>query len=230
VVWLGAKRKAEIELGLSGDDAISYADNMVNRTQGSAEFLLRSAVERGTLHDTAERSPFISAMTQFLLNSVTKYNNLIKMMDEYRHGEMSRAQLALGVTNVVILEAMLSALAFGDYGEDDEDWPEWALRQSFYGALGVVPVAGTMAVSAMKGFNPLPLPYQAATVIPAQVMAETFSAVFMDGKAEDAAFDMFRTISHLIGWPYAQVKKTLNAMMDEDAEWHEYLFGKAYSD
>ena len=63
MTWMAGYHKAVNERGLGHDDAILYADSVVENAQTSGLFSDRSALERGTINNRAVQSQFIRIWT-----------------------------------------------------------------------------------------------------------------------------------------------------------------------
>lgn len=213
VTWLGARRKAVNELGMTDAEANHYADNMVIRVQGPAEFLSRSAIERGTLGG-AERSAVIRAFVQYLSYSITKANSVMRQVDKYRHNEISAGKLAWGLANIIAVEAIVTALLSWDWPDEEESIAYWSLRQSFYGLLGAVPIAGTGLESYLRGYSNTPTWLETTVVQPARAVSLSGQALISDGNVDPdrLAKAWIGAIGGVTGLPAAQMGRTLDAI------------------
>jgi len=131
--WQGAYARALHE-GKSQEQAIEYADAVVERTQvGGAEKDL-AAVQRG--HELGK------IMTQFysyfsaLYQLYTRRITMLKrkgITDKEAVGRLATLFLLTGV-----VEPVLSALVTGDTPDDDEDWLVWGARKAFFNPFNMV--------------------------------------------------------------------------------------------
>ena len=211
VVWLAALEKANTEYGLGGNEAIQYADRMVARTQGSGLFAERSALERGTISNQNRLSHVVRAFNMFGSYSVTKYNMLREwVLDATRSGDKSELfkSLMLGI----IAEAVLTAALRLDWPDEDESALVWLGRQSLYGALGAVPVAGSALSGRLQGFS--------SGVTPVDMMAYDIGNAIgkipdvVTGDQEDllpVAKAWINVMGDVFGIPASQINQTLGA-------------------
>lgn len=125
--WLGAYRKA-LDEGMTEDEAAAYGDKIVRRTQGAGRPKDLAAIQ--------DANEGYRVLTLFYSWFNVLYNKQRDAVHDARRGDYRRA--ATNVAWVMMVSPLLSALLTGDWPQDEESWPTWALRKMFFGLwLGV---------------------------------------------------------------------------------------------
>lgn len=123
VTWIAGKRKG---MKLFGDEAkaIEYADRMVARTQGSGIFGERTQLERGTIDRKHRQSEitraFVPLISYFMAKTNVAYQR-IRRTDP--RNPLQIIDLAVDLTLMYLVEALVVAAIRGDWPEDEDDVP-----------------------------------------------------------------------------------------------------------
>lgn len=118
--WLAAYDKATGD-GLNDGDAIRAADIAVARLQSSGLTSDLAAIERGTVHKTAQRQEAIKAMTMFFSYFNAKYNLLKNKNIQYKNKQISGVDLAMSYVMALLVEGIISSAIMGQIDWDDDD-------------------------------------------------------------------------------------------------------------
>lgn len=139
--WQGAYAKAMSE-GMTQEQAVQYADGVVERTQvGGAEKDL-AGVQRGN-----ELGKIMTQFYSYFSALYQLYTRRVTMVRREKTPENVR-RLATLFLLTGVLEPVLSALVTSDGPEDDEDWLLWGARKVFFNpwnmVVGVRDLAGAV--------------------------------------------------------------------------------------
>lgn len=143
--WIGAYHKG-LDEGMSSEEASSYGDKAVRRSQGAGRAKDLAAVQAGP---EASR-----IFTTFYSYFSVLYNQQRDTIHAARSGDWRRA--AMNVFWIMMVAPLASALLTGDGPQDQEDegWLTWAMRKMFFGLWGGVPLlrdAGSVIERKMSG-------------------------------------------------------------------------------
>jgi hypothetical protein len=164
--WLGGYQKAMAE-GRGHENAVAFADSTVRTTQGS-----------GGVKDLAQiqRKEWMKLFTSFY----SYFSNLANMMLEQVHETRRQGivrhlpELAAFFLFSLAAPALVSELLAGrgPDEDDEEEWPEWALKTLGLYAVATVPLVRDVVRFAVDGRGRFEMaPAQRAFEAPAQVLA-----------------------------------------------------------
>jgi len=132
-MWLGAYGKALAE-GKSENDAIRFADTVIERSTGTGRKIDTTLLQRG--------SPTARLFTMFMTFMNTQYNRwasefgiLAKEKDIMRF---------LKFAGIRYLMFGLMSAAVSNWPDDDESWGEWFIKDVLEWPLGMYPVGGKL--------------------------------------------------------------------------------------
>lgn len=246
--WLAGYDRA-VKEGKTGDDAIAFADAMVESSQSSSLMSNLSPVERGTVSQGTRLSEFVKLWTTFYSFFNAKLNLAMQRTqatDFRRPGQV--AELAADYLMLFWVEAALGDLMLrqlpdaisGDDKDDDEKtlmtgiWHQVAL--TFYSMTGTLPLLRE-AAGAMQGFDAGPGSSRALGDLgkgAAQVVKAGRAAL-----SEDEDVNGWQLIRALIAagnvvspikYPAAQINTAVRAMeksaKDKDVSMIDYLISR----
>ncbi len=172
LAWEAGYAKAKAD-GQSHDDAIRYADHVVN-DQGSGAPKELAAFFRG--------SEGYRMLSMFMGPMNAIFNRLMATSDEFRIAWREQRTrevlpaLIMRTAFLTIIPAVLGEFILGREPDDDEDWKEWAATKSLLYAVGGLPVVRDVANASLSNY-----PERGSTAV--QVASEALNAV-------DAAWDL----------------------------------------
>ena len=225
--FLAAKWKAENMEGLSGREAILYADNLVEGAQTSGIFSDRTALERGTLGSRTRQSQFVrlwvTLIGYMLRKAGLSYEATHRFQQEKTIG--TAVTLAMDFILLFVIEGIASQLIYGNPPEDEDD-----------DGLDIGDIASwTAAATADSVVSGIPLVRETATArygsgntAVGSVATDMFKFMLQveQLEADEAAIKMgvkvFGTLFHL---PASQTNRAIEAYMSDDPEWYEYIMG-----
>lgn len=155
MTWLAGYHKAVTERGLDGDDAVHYADSVVENSQTSGFFGDRSALERGTLTAKTRQSQFVRIWTTLGSYMIAKGNIAYGRTREVIRNP-SPANVANYATDMLLLflmDALAGALIRGVWPDDDEEVPKFVASQAVQAVFGTVPFVREIPAAAYGGGN-----------------------------------------------------------------------------
>lgn len=223
--WLAARDKAINKLGYGDDQAILYADAMVEGAQTSGFFSDRSGLERGTLGTRKNRqSQYIRIWTTLISYMLAKGNIAYEKTGatDFR----KPGQILKWIHNMAMLfavEGVLSALLYGKWPEEDddlEDWAGWTAMQTLDSVSSGLPFIRETAASRFGGGN-----------TPIGVFSNDLFD-FIEQSAQGEADDQFRrSLVKVIGTaghiPSTQFNRFFDQIWSEDEpDWWEYFVGE----
>lgn len=229
--FLGAYEKGLDDYG-SHDQALRYAEQVVQQAQGGGTFADRAALERGTIGRNSRLSQWNRSAVMFATYFISKFNNVLlgfnqsRLTGEYTH--LTR-QIFYGV----FIEAILTALFRGDLPAEDEDAINWALTKFWFGSLETIPIVGQGVASKLQGFGSdtgsLPLALDAVALALNKI--PRFVEAINEGNGDEVFESSIKTLSTLMGAiygiPSSQINQTIGAFLrdsrGEDVQLIEYL-------
>ena len=221
--WLGAYEKGIAEKNLSEQDAILFADSMVEGSQTSGFFSDRSGLERGSLGQKKNRqSQFIRIWTTLISYMLAKGN--IAYEKTKNTNFRSPTEVALYVSDLILLftvEGMASALLYGQLPEDDEpeDIAKWIALHTAESVFAGIPLVRDVPGARFKG-GTTPLGVFTNDMWQFLLQSGEFEA---DRAWRKAFYNVSGTAFHI---PSSQLGRTLEAVwFEDDAEWWEYISG-----
>ena len=122
MTWMAGYHKAVNERGLGHDDAILYADSVVENAQTSGLFSDRSALERGTINNRAVQSQFIRIWTTLGSYMIAKGNIAYGRAREVarRPTIPNIANFATDMAMLFMVEAVIGMIIRGNWPDDDD--------------------------------------------------------------------------------------------------------------
>lgn len=136
-IWLAAYNGALEDLGLDGDAAVSFADQMVSQSQGSGAAMDLSAVQAG--------AEAYKLATMFFSYQNTVYqqlrNSFLRARDKGEYWNAAGTAVFWLMAPAVFSQLVRSVLSqHGELPEEPEDWPWWLAGATLNEALGTIPV------------------------------------------------------------------------------------------
>ncbi len=195
-VWIASYEGSQAELGLTEDEAISFADSVVRMSQGGAGAKDLSALQRGD-----------EGIKQFLLffsYRNTLYNQVRGDIRQLRQTKDVPAFLAAHSLRILV-PAVGAALIRADFPDEDE-WIEWTSRHAASELLGVLPfVEWPGIVQEITGYGPS---FSGGNT-PPQRLADTFRDALDPEDPAESFFDVVRLAALWRGLPLDAITKKL---------------------
>ena len=141
-VFIAAFEKARGE-GTSEADAISLAENAVDRSSGSGSFLNRASFERGTSSDSARRTEYIKTFTMLASYVHSKYNAYVELKGRTDFLSVTDTmKFSISMMQLFVWEAAVVSLyrSIGDESDDDEGTAAWLASTVGAEVVGLHPV------------------------------------------------------------------------------------------
>lgn len=156
--WIGAYNKA-LKDGKTDDEAIVFADRLVDTAQGTGTFSHRSAIERGTLNATTRQNDllrlfttlgsymFAKANVAYIRTGQTNFRSPIEILSY-------TVDMALLFTMEAVLYAAIKGTLPGgdDEDEDADGWAEFLAKETALSIVSTIPFARDLG-SAFRGFD-----------------------------------------------------------------------------
>ena len=137
-LWQGAYMKATEKLGMNQQEAIAYADRIIQKTQASATplDLVRWQRDRGIKH----------LFTMFMSEALKKNNRLRYWWSAYRQGKIGIGEYGQHVACETIAPAIVMTVLFSLLSGSDEppDKEDILLAMFNESALGTIPLLGQL--------------------------------------------------------------------------------------
>ena len=215
-VFIAAFETARGE-GRSEADAISLAENAVDRASGSGSFLNRASFERGTSSENVRRTEYIKTFTMLASYVHSKYNAYLEVKGRTDFSSPLQSMLFAGsmMQLFAIEAAMVSAYrAIGDERDDDEPTGKWLGSIIASEITGLHPVTRPLS-SYVSGYGIGATPLGDFADLLAKGAGGTFDIVSGEGDINDwlKAFDAGATPFML---PTGQLKKIIRAITADD--------------
>lgn len=134
-MWRGAYYQA-LSDGKTQQEAILYADTVIDRTTGTGRTIDTSAMQRG--------GPTEKLLTMFQTFINGQYNRWASEFGIYLK-EKDAARLISFVATKYLMFGIISAIASGKGPDDDDDLAKWFAKEVLGWPLSMIPVAGTGA-------------------------------------------------------------------------------------
>jgi hypothetical protein len=141
-VFIAAFEKARGE-GIAEADAISLAENAVDRSSGSGSFLNRASFERGTSSDSARRTEYIKTFTMLASYVHSKYNAYVELKGRTDFLSVTDTmKFSISMMQLFVWEAAVVSLyrSIGDESDDDEGTAAWLASTVGAEVVGLHPV------------------------------------------------------------------------------------------
>jgi hypothetical protein len=217
--WLAGYRRAAGE-GKSHDEAVRYADGIVENAQTSGMFSDRSAIERGTLTETTRQAEYVKLWTTLGSYMFAKGNIAF---ESYRRTNFKdpRSVLSFGSDMMLLFlaEALLMGLIKGGLPDDDESWWWWAGKTMGQQAISTIPFVREVPGMKYGGGN-TPIGSTAGDLYKAFNQTQ-------QGEVDQALVKSYiNLIGTTTGAPSTQINRAVDAYWREDAAPYEYVTGK----
>ena len=215
-VFIAAFETARGE-GRSEADAISLAENAVDRASGSGSFLNRASFERGTSSENVRRTEYIKTFTMLASYVHSKYNAYLEVKGRTDFSSPLQSMLFAGsmIQLFAIEAALVSAYrAMGDDRDDDEPTGKWLASIVASEVTGLHPVTRPLS-SYVSGYGIGATPLGDFADLLAKGAGGTFDIISGEGDINDwlKAFDAGATPFML---PTGQMKKIIRAITADD--------------
>lgn len=215
MTWMAGYHKGVNERGLGHDDAILYADSVVENAQTSGLFSDRSALERGTINNRAVQSQFIRIWTTLGSYMIAKGNIAYGRAREVvrRPTVPNIANFATDMVLLFMVEAVAGMLIRGNW-PDDEDETEVAKSiagETVASVMGTVPFVRELP-SAKYGSGNTPI---GAFVGDAYKAGYQVSQGELDPQAIKAVNNLGGTLFH---YPSAQMNVLVDSYWADQVE------------
>ena len=226
VTWLAGYHKAKAQ-NLPHDQAIRYADSIVENAQTSGLFSDRGGFERGTFSETTRQAEFVKIWTTLGSYMIAKGNIAF---ESYRRTDFRNPAQALAFMGDIgllfFVEAILIAAIKGAWPDDEESWWWWATKTGAEQVAGTIPLVRELP-AAIRGFGAGGGPLGAFAGDVGKVVSQTSQAE-VDAALVKAYVNMIGTLT---GAPSAQTNKMIDAYWREHVEGEdvssvEYILGK----
>lgn len=229
--WMAAENKG---IELFGDDrakVIAYADDVVKRAQGSGAFEDKNSVQRGTLGDNVRQSEHIRGFTVLMGYMMAKNNVVVERAAKARKqgGIKGAASMAVAMTELFVVEAMILAAIRGQWPEDEDedgifdDLLKYAASEGALGLIGGIPGISQFG-SEIRGYD--------AKGILGNLFEEVanVNTQIDQGEADKALLKSVVNVAGLTtGVPSGQINKTIDALAaaedGEDVALYQYVTG-----
>ena len=210
--WVGAYQD-EMRRTSDPGRAVTHADQMVRRSQGSGLMSDRGMMERGTMSRTSRQQELPRLFTALGSYMFAKFNVAYEKTagTDFRQPR-EVASLAADFVLLFTFEALLYQAVKGGLPDDDEDegWAKWAASETALSMLSTFPFAREFA-GALSGFGGGGI---------TGGFTETFARPFIqasqgewDQAAAKAGWGAIGTLFHL---PVSQINYAIGAFFDED--------------
>lgn len=223
--WLGSYEQGINEKSMGHDEAVLYADSVVENAQTSGFFSDRSPLERGTLSENIRQAEFIRIWTTLIGYMLAKGNIAYEKTGQTNFRKPSEVlKLAMDFVLLFTLEGMASAIIYGNWPEDDDEtgkpqYAKWAAKATLDSMASGIPFIREIP-SQRYGSGSTPLGAFAKDLLEVYDQAAQFEA---DDALVKTTIDALGITLHL---PSAQANRTLRAIWDEDETTPmEYLTG-----
>lgn len=231
--WAGAYL-SQIEAGRTEAEAVSYADLMVDRSQGGSFMSSRSAWARGTVSSELRQSAMIRIFTTLAGYMITKLNRGVieteRGIKGVRDGGTvadkvsSAANMALNLTLLYVVEGLVMGLMWAMLDDDDEpeDLLKYTLEETGMSMVGGFPIIRDVWGFATEGRG-------------AGGMHETIGAIpgkFWQQMAQGENDKAFRRsagdgVGLVTGLPTTATMRMIEGLIGEDdMTWAEMFLGK----
>jgi hypothetical protein len=153
-VFIAAFEKARGE-GVAEADAISLAENAVDRASGSGSFLNRASFERGTSSDSARRTEYIKTFTMLASYVHSKYNAYVEVKGRTDFSSpLDTIKFTFSMMQLFVWEAAIVALyrSMGEERDEEEGTGKWLASIVGAEVLGLHPVTRPLS-SYVSGYG-----------------------------------------------------------------------------
>lgn len=247
--WIAGYEQGLRKFGGDESRAVTHADGLVKRAQGSGLFTDRSAIERGSLGTMTRQNEFVklfSTLGSYMFAKANvAYERGKKAQQVFADNGASRAsalEAASLATDMVLLfsvEALVGAaastaagavLGSGDAGDDDENFALWLAKKTALSVIGTLPFVRDMA-SVAQGYGAGGA-YGSITgdlAKPVLTVAKVVGAVDSEFSRSDAKA-LSNALGAATGFPSVLANRVINGLArqsnGEQVSPLEYAFGK----
>jgi hypothetical protein len=219
--WMAAYDKAinDPVIG-SHEDAVNYADAQVERAQTSGLFTDRSGLERGTLGTRTRQGQFVRLWTVLISYMLAKGNIAY---EKYQITDFKNPNQVIGFASDMVLlflmEGMASALLYGDWPDEDENFVAWAGAATIESIASGIPIVREYS-GAKYGSGNTPI---GAMTVDVWKSLEQVGQGELDEPMVKSLVKAAGTMFHL---PASQTNRFVEAAFKEgDTELHEWMLG-----
>lgn len=213
--WLAGYHDAVNTQKMAQDEAILYADAMVENAQTSGFFSDRSALERGTLSKDIRQAEYVRIWTTLIGYMLAKGNIAYEKTSNTNFKDPKHILAwALDMVLLFTIEGMASALIYGNWPEEDDEtgerqYAKWLLQTTTDSVVSGVPL-----------IREIPQQRYGSGSTPLGALAKD-TLEFYDQAAQGEVDEVFvKRVIDLAGYthlvPSAQINRTLQAIWDED--------------
>jgi len=216
-VFIAAFEKAR-GAGIAEADAISLAENAVDRAGGSGSFLNRASFERGSSVDgSARRTEYIKTFTMLSAYVHSKYNGYLEVKGRTDfNSPLDSIKFTASMVQLFALEAALVSLyrSIGEDPDDDEGTGKWLASIVASEGLGLHPATRPFS-SYVSGYGTGTVPLGDFAELLAKGGSSAFDIAASEGDLNDwlNAFDAGATWFMM---PTGQMKKIIRAITADD--------------
>lgn len=231
--WAGAYL-SKIEAGETEAQAASYADLMVERSQGGSFMSERSAWSRGTVSANIRQSAMVRIWTTLAGYMINKLNRGIIEVERGAKGiregmtaaekVRAAANAATNLTLLYVAEGVLTGLMWTQLDDDDEpeDFLEFVLEETGMAMLGGLPIIRDMVGFATEGRGAGGM-HETIGAIPGRIWQQA-SQGENDKQFRRSVAD---GIGAVTGLPTTSGMRFIEGLIgDDDKSWVEMLLGK----
>lgn len=213
--WLAGYHDAVNTKKMSQDEAILYADAMVENAQTSGFFSDRSALERGTLSKDIRQAEYVRIWTTLIGYMLAKGNIAYEKTSNTSFKDPKQILgWSLDMVLLFTIEGMASAIIYGNWPEEDDEtgerqYAKWLLQTTTDSIVSGVPL-----------IREVPQQRYGSGSTPLGALAKD-TLEFYDQAAQGEVDEIFvKRVIDLAGYthlvPSAQINRTLEAIWDED--------------
>lgn len=213
--WLAGYHDAVNTKNMPQDEAILYADAMVENAQTSGFFSDRSALERGTLSQDIRQAEYVRIWTTLIGYMLAKGNIAYEKTSNTNFKDPKHILAwALDMVLLFTIEGMASAIIYGNWPEEDDEtgereYAKWLLSTTTDSVISGVPFLREIPQQRYgSGSTPLGALFKDTLELYDQAGQGEVDEVFVKRVIDLAGY------THLV--PSAQINRTLQAIWDED--------------
>ena len=210
--WVSAYQK---ELGRSGNesDAVTFADSMVRRAQGSGLITDRGMLERGTTFKDSRQKELPRMLTALGSYMFAKFNIAYERAGKTNfRSPVEAVSFAVDMALLFTMEAVVYALAKGQWPDDDDDenMAVWMAKETGLSAMGTLPYLRELS-GVMQGFGAGGI-QGGITEALARPVAQIRQGEFDKGLIKS----FWNASAILLHLPGSQVSAMIDAIFDDD--------------
>jgi GNAT superfamily N-acetyltransferase len=215
-VFIAAFEKARGE-GVAEADAISLAENAVDRASGSGSFLNRASFERGTSSDSARRTEYIKTFTMLASYVHSKYNAYVEVKGRTDFSSpLDTIKFTFSMMQLFVWEAAIVALyrSMGEERDEEEGTGKWLASLIGSEVLGLHPVTRPLS-SYVSGYGTGTVPLGDFAEILARGGSGAIDIATGEGEINDW-LDVFDASATPFMLPTGQMKKIIKAITADE--------------